>query len=469
MNDRQDGTREVPGRVRRSIRVLAVAALVVAAVSVFALVRSPAPYVVHARFTDASQLVKGDRVQVSGQVVGQVTAVELASDGQAEITLHVDKDYAPLREGTTASVRLRSLLGVANRYVDLKLPPAGAHKLPSGTVLDTDHTQSAVDFDVVLDLLTPKVRKSLQRVIAGSAKQFDGQGITANEGLMYLAPALSTTDALTSELARDKPRLARFIERGQRPRRRHRDRTQPRHRPHPAPSGNRQRAGRSADRAEAYGRWPARLHAAGQDDVREPARQPHRAAPAGRRVEAGRPQARPVPDRPARVRSRRAPDDPRPVAHGQHAGREQRPVRPDRRRARAARHRDLHQGPQRQAPPRRLPVTTSALKQATPELTFARPYAVDLTGWFNDFGTSGVYDALGGASRASTSAGAFQLLAGTLFPIPPDMRAEAFQRTALLGYLSRCPGADERDPGDHSTPYVPPGVTCDPKEVPPGP
>ena len=38
--------------------------------------------------------------------------------------------------------------------------------------------------------------------------------MTANEGLMYLAPALSTTDALTAELARDKPKLARFITRG---------------------------------------------------------------------------------------------------------------------------------------------------------------------------------------------------------------------------------------------------------------
>ena len=34
-----------------------------------------------------------------------------------------DDDYAPLRRGTRAIVRQASLSGVANRYVDLQLPP----------------------------------------------------------------------------------------------------------------------------------------------------------------------------------------------------------------------------------------------------------------------------------------------------------------------------------------------------------
>ena len=47
-----------------------------------------------------------------------------------------------------------------------------------------------------------------------------------------------------------------------------------------------------------------------------------------------------------------------------------------------------------------FPASTKALEEATPELATARPYAPDLTGWFDDFGHSGLYDALGGASRA---------------------------------------------------------------------
>src|SRR5206468_1067923 len=47
-----------------------------------------------------------------------------------------------------------------------------------------------------------------------------------------------------------------------------------------------------------------------------------------------------------------------------------------------------------------LPATTKALQDSVPELAFARPYAVDLTGWFDDYSNSGVYDAVGGESRA---------------------------------------------------------------------
>ena len=35
----------------------------------------------------------------------------------------------------------------------------------------------------------------------------------------------------------------------------------------------------------------------------------------------------------------------------------------------------------------------------TPQFAFQRPYTVDLTGWFDDFSHSGIYDALGSASR----------------------------------------------------------------------
>ena len=79
-------------------------------------------YQVTARFENASQLVKGNLVQVSGVPAGKVEDIKLTPDGQAEITLSVDDEYAPLRRGTLATVRQASLSGVANRYVDLRLP-----------------------------------------------------------------------------------------------------------------------------------------------------------------------------------------------------------------------------------------------------------------------------------------------------------------------------------------------------------
>ena len=91
-----------------------------------------------------------------------------------------------------------------------------------------------------------------------------------------------------------------------------------------------------------------------------------------------------------------------------------------------------------------LPATTDALATATPELGFARPYAPDLTGWFNSFGHSGVYDALGGASR----------VAHLRQPVRPGQRpphadpARAPRQppwpgTLTTGQRNRCPGSAE--------------------------
>jgi phospholipid/cholesterol/gamma-HCH transport system substrate-binding protein len=119
-----------------------------------------------------------------------------------------------------------------------------------------------------------------------------------------------------------------------------------------------------------------------------------------------------------------------------------------------------------------FPSTVSALHQSTPEMAYGRPYTVDLLGWFDDFSHTGLYDALGAMSRAANSASIYTVEKGlpTGDIIPPDQRADAFSNTAQIHQTQRCPGSDERDPGDHSTPVVPyPGYPCDPKQVPLGP
>src|SRR5215208_7652697 len=107
------GSVSVAGRIAAVLAV--VAAVVVVAVLLFA--GGGGGYTVKARFQNASQLVKGNLVQVSGQAVGKVENIDLTPDGQAEITMSIDDDHAPLRRGTRAIVRQASLSGIANRYV----------------------------------------------------------------------------------------------------------------------------------------------------------------------------------------------------------------------------------------------------------------------------------------------------------------------------------------------------------------
>jgi phospholipid/cholesterol/gamma-HCH transport system substrate-binding protein len=132
-----------------------------------------------------------------------------------------------------------------------------------------------------------------------------------------------------------------------------------------------------------------------------------------------------------------------------------------------------------------FPETTTALTDSLPQLSFFRAYTPELVGWFNDFGTSGIADANGGMGRIGTTFNTFSFSApagaDTLPPnlvpfpfLPPPVSSVTEQFFGAAGFdlgnTERCPGANERDPGDGSTPFTDNGtLDCDPSQVPLGP
>jgi phospholipid/cholesterol/gamma-HCH transport system substrate-binding protein len=121
--------------------------------------------------------------------------------------------------------------------------------------------------------------------------------------------------------------------------------------------------------------------------------------------------------------------------------------------------------------PGAFPATRKAVEGATPQMSFLRPYAPDLVGWFDDFSTSGMYDALGGFSRAGLQFNGFTFdpAAGALLPVPPEVRRQVFSEGVEVGRNNRCPGSMERRAPDGSNPYKPsPDYPCDDKQVPIG-
>src|SRR5829696_1736045 len=194
------------------VRAAALAAVLVVAVVALLLLSGPGGgYTVKARFQNAAQLVKGNLVQTGGAPVGKVTDIDLTADGQAEVTMKIEDDHAPLRRGTLATVRQASLSGVANRYIDLRMAPQSAKRIPDKGIIDQDSTTTAVDLDQIFNTFEPKTRKALQGVIDGSANQIKGQGKAFNEGIAYLNPSLAASSRLLRELNRDTPLLERFI------------------------------------------------------------------------------------------------------------------------------------------------------------------------------------------------------------------------------------------------------------------
>jgi phospholipid/cholesterol/gamma-HCH transport system substrate-binding protein len=168
-------------------------------------------YTVKARFLNAGQLVKGNPVQVGGVPVGSVKGIKITPDGHAEIKMSIDGDHSPLRRGTRAEIRQFSQSGLANRYVDLKLPPDTDDTIPEGGVIETDKTVTQVDLDELYNTLDPETRRSLQGFFKGSADQWRNMADEANVGFQYLNPALSTSRRLFNELTRDTPLLQRFL------------------------------------------------------------------------------------------------------------------------------------------------------------------------------------------------------------------------------------------------------------------
>jgi len=168
-------------------------------------------YQVKAHFINAGQLVKGNPVQVGGVPIGSVKGIKITDNGEAEVTLGIDGDHAPLRQGTRAEIRQFSQSGLANRYVDLSLPPQSNDKIPDGGVIPTDKTVTQVDLDELYNTLDAPTRKALQQFFKGSADQWRNVSGDANVGFEYLNPALSTSRRLFNELTKDTPLLQRFL------------------------------------------------------------------------------------------------------------------------------------------------------------------------------------------------------------------------------------------------------------------
>jgi phospholipid/cholesterol/gamma-HCH transport system substrate-binding protein len=114
-----------------------------------------------------------------------------------------------------------------------------------------------------------------------------------------------------------------------------------------------------------------------------------------------------------------------------------------------------------------------ALRNSLPALSQLRAYTPELVGWFDDFAASGVLDANGGIGRIAGTFNTFTVspsngLPELLSPVDP---ATLFNGATIpIDHNARCPGSNERDPGDGSVPFTDGGaINCDPTQVPPGP
>src|SRR3954451_19499235 len=104
--------------------------------------------------------------------------MQLTPDGQAAITIGIDGKYAPLPARVHATIRQASQSGIANRYIDLTMPPADQRKptIQDGGSISVDNTTTSVDLDQLFNTLDPPTRKALQQFFKGEAASLKGKG-----------------------------------------------------------------------------------------------------------------------------------------------------------------------------------------------------------------------------------------------------------------------------------------------------
>ncbi len=160
---------------------------------------------------------------IGGTAVGTVKTIELGDDGQALVRFTVNEDFAPLPVGTIATIRSYSLSGIANRQIQLALPPEragdpaageeGAEEttIPDGGSMSQSETVSEVDLDQIFNTLDDRTVRNLKKVIRGFEISYDGVGEQANRGFRYLNPFLGSARGFFEELNLDEQALSQLL------------------------------------------------------------------------------------------------------------------------------------------------------------------------------------------------------------------------------------------------------------------
>jgi len=461
-------------------------ALGVAAVAVaLLLLRGGSTYEITAEFQNASQLVKGSQVVVAGVPTGSVKSIALGDHGQALVTFSVSDPYAPLREGTTATIRSYSLSGIANRQVQLNLPPAdkAGQELPSGATLPESQTVSEVDLDQLFNTLNAKTVENFKHVIQGFELSYEGVSQQANTGYKYLNPFLSTSRQVFGELTRDTPALESLI-------------VDTSHLSGALAQRSSDISGlihnvdlmmgaiarQSDSLKQALVRFPGFMRQANTtfvnlratlDDLTplvnasKPVAEKlpaffhqfrlaaHGAVPTI--TDLDKTIQRPGPQNDLVELTR----DAIPLAHAAiGSGSPDCGKNPSSDYSHAA-DQNFTQGA--------FGESVCSLRNGLPNLASFRAYTPELVSWFNDLGTSGIQAANGGIARIESTFNAFSpgLPHGFTDPTSPIVDISGFGGTHKK---ARCPGTNERNPGDNSTPFTDNGtLACDPSEVPLGP
>ena len=200
--------RTTPGVVALVCSTLVVA---VAAGGVTAAENHPA-VTVHAEFTDAGAIIRGNDVMVDGVKAGEVEKLSLV-DGKARVTISIGSAFTPLHTDARVTIKAVSLLGERYVHVDRGSPSAPA--LEDGAVIPATRTGRTIELQEFLDVVNDPAGAALAALIVALGEGLSGRGEDAAAALDALRPALTETNELLGILDAHNQLLTALIDRAE--------------------------------------------------------------------------------------------------------------------------------------------------------------------------------------------------------------------------------------------------------------
>ena len=162
--------------------------------------------------TQINQLAEQSQVKISGLEVGRVSDIQLGQGnerGEANVTLEIDPEYAPLPVDTRAILRAKSLLGEA--YVELAPGNRSSGMLEDGSALPPAQVANSVQLDEVLRTYDKETRDAFMQGAIDNAIASRGRGASLNQALGVLPGTLGELDDVLNILNQQEEDVTRLI------------------------------------------------------------------------------------------------------------------------------------------------------------------------------------------------------------------------------------------------------------------
>ncbi|MEA2346362.1 MAG: phospholipid/cholesterol/gamma-HCH transport system substrate-binding protein [Thermoleophilaceae bacterium] len=171
----------------------------------------PGGHQVSLNVPDATNLILGQEVRMSGQTVGKVTTLGPADQGRAaHIVMTLDDSVWPLAKDTKVALRWGGTVSYDNRYVAL-IPGDSKEKIADNGVIPASDFVSPVEFDDLLGTFGKKVRADTSALIDNGGQALDAAGPGLRGSLEKAPSALHQAHAVLTDLATESDALGTLV------------------------------------------------------------------------------------------------------------------------------------------------------------------------------------------------------------------------------------------------------------------